>query len=62
MVTRSYRGLERFTRGYKGLKLIPGGYQGLQGITKDYRNLVSNYNVVIYSFLAYFASKSKLKK
>ena len=57
MVTRSYRGLERFKRGYNGLKLLTGGYKGLQGVTKDYRKLVSNYNVVIYSILAYFASK-----
>ena len=71
-VKRGYRGLQRVTWGYKGLQGDTGGYKGLQGVTggekrlrwvtKDYRNFFLSRTFPRYSFLVYFASKSKLKK
>ena len=57
-LTGGYKGLRGVTRGYRGynrLQGLTGGYKGLQGGTKHYRNLFCSYNVVRYSFFAYFA-------
>ena len=61
-VTWGYKVFQGVTRGYKGLQGLTRSYKGLQGVTKNYRNPFSSYNVVRYSFLIYFAQKSKLKK